>query len=72
MHIDKGSLVSEQSESRSSEAPAKRRPYQPPRLVSVDLAADEVLAIGCKTPVWGNSPLAPYNCTAKACRDAGS
>jgi hypothetical protein len=33
-----------------------RQPYQKPHLRTIDLAADEVLAVGCKLPA-GSGPL---------------
>lgn len=33
----------------STETRSPKRPYQPPRLRTIEIAADEVLAVGCKT-----------------------
>ena len=30
-----------------------RRSYEKPALITIDLAADEVLAVGCKLDAWG-------------------
>jgi hypothetical protein len=41
--------VSTQTEPRAGAARGERRPYQAPEVARVDLKADEVLGIGCKT-----------------------
>jgi hypothetical protein len=41
--------VSTLFEPSAEEAAKERRPYEAPRVARVDLKADEVLAIGCKT-----------------------
>jgi hypothetical protein len=49
----------------------EKRPYEKPRVRVIDLAADEVLAIGCKTISGGfNTGAAP--CTANSCSVVGS
>ena len=70
--IERRSLVSEQAEHQSSQAQPRRRPYQAPQVARVNLEAEEVLAVGCKTLTWGSAPEAPYNCTARGCLEAGS
>lgn len=51
--------------------PDERKPYEPPRLYTVPLAAEEVLAVGCKmsTPRTG-----PYQnvCLTNRCAGPGS
>ncbi|OGV70502.1 MAG: hypothetical protein A2269_07205 [Lentisphaerae bacterium RIFOXYA12_FULL_60_10] len=45
-----------------------RKPYNPPRLKVIELAAPEVLAVGCKMPSGGNnigSPTCPGGTCAK-------
>jgi hypothetical protein len=57
--------MSQQGESLVPEARPGRRPYQAPKLTSVDLKAEEVLAQGCKTPVlsaFGSIPCYANNC----------
>jgi hypothetical protein len=48
----------------------KKRPYEKPRLRAIDLAAEEVLATGCKTAVKIASGAAP--CYANNCSLPGS
>jgi hypothetical protein len=55
-----------------TEAPRKtKRPYERPKLRIIDLAAEEVLAVGCKVSdggiAFGGSP-----CPANNCNQAGS
>lgn len=49
-----------------------KRPYQKPRLRTIELAAEEVLAVGCKATAgiggFGN----PVSCTAAGCSSPGS
>jgi len=56
----------------SVSAVPEKHPYEPPRLVIIDLAADEVLATGCKTPSQRavNSLIPP--CWAVPCNQKGS
>jgi len=49
-----------------------KKPYQKPELKVIDLAAEEVLAVGCKTissPGTGGSPI---SCGAAPCAAMGS
>ncbi len=48
----------------------KTRPYEKPRLRIIELAAEEVLAIGCKTS--SSSALLAPTCTANRCVGLGS
>lgn len=48
-----------------------KQTYQKPRLRTIELNADEVLAIGCKTDAPLSGPVAP-TCTATPCVDFGS
>ncbi len=51
-----------------------RREYDKPRLRTIELAADEVLAIGCKTSTGpGTSPGNPASCVVGVtCSSLGS
>ena len=49
-----------------------RKPYTRPLLARVDLAADEVLAQGCKMLTSGNAPGLTLNCIQNKCGKAGS
>lgn len=46
-------------------------PYQKPRLRVIDLAAEEVLVVGCKT-VSKAAPLNPAACNTNNCSSLGS
>lgn len=52
----------------------EKKPYEKPEIRAIDLAADEVLAVGCKTPttfpVSGGGP-AP-GCLTNTCSQDGS
>jgi hypothetical protein len=48
----------------------EKQAYERPRLRTIELAADEVLAIGCKTATTP-APLGP-NCPATNCTGIGS
>jgi len=56
---------------RDSETSKGRQPYEKPRLRSFPLAADEVLAKGCKTTTPGSGPTGA-NCAAGGCFNIGS
>lgn len=49
---------------------APRRPYQSPSLRTIDLVAEEVMAVGCKLPS-GSGPTAG-TCLAPQCFQPGS
>jgi len=49
----------------------KKRPYEKPRLRTIELAAEEVLAAGCKTVGGGFAPLASP-CLMNSCAGLGS
>jgi hypothetical protein len=49
----------------------EKEAYERPRLRTIELAADEVLAIGCKTATSPGAPLIP-NCPASGCKEPGS
>ena len=64
--------MSQQVEMPDSREQSGRRPYGPPKLVRVDLKADEVLGFGCKTADGGPSAVYP-GCTLAGCgAEAGS
>ena len=51
----------------------KKRMYEKPRLRTIELAAEEVLAVGCKLDIIGGTtaPTGSY-CTEIPCVNAGS
>lgn len=49
----------------------KKKAYEPPRLRKVSLAADEVLAVGCKT-TQGGFNVGSSPCMANSCVKKGS
>lgn len=49
----------------------KKKPYTKPELKVINLAAEEVLATGCKTMVQG-APYSPVSCIANNCMGLGS
>jgi hypothetical protein len=58
----------------NKEMPPKKKPYQKPEIKIIDLVADEVLAIGCKTPTTvtvASSGPGP-GCLAQNCSNNGS
>jgi hypothetical protein len=57
--------VSTQTEPRAAEARGARRPYEAPEVARVDLKADEVLGIGCKTLKAGRA--ANKSCVITTC-----
>jgi hypothetical protein len=57
--------VSTQAEPRDGAKRAARRPYSAPEVARVDLKADEVLGIGCKTLKTGRS--ANVSCVISTC-----
>jgi hypothetical protein len=69
---DRRCVVSGQAESRESREEFGRRPYQAPQLARVDLEAEEVLAIGCKTPRRSAASGSVINCIVRHCAAAGS
>lgn len=56
---------------RSAEGPPAREAYVRPELRTIRLAADEVLAVGCKLAGGPGGPIGA-SCTASACFSAGS
>ena len=56
----------------------KKRPYDKPDVKIIELVADEVLAVGCKTNVSGSGgkgqpAIVPFSCVApSACYSLGS
>lgn len=56
---------------KKEQAPAKR-PYEKPRLRTIALAAEEVLAVGCKFTDSGQAPMFIANCVELKCAAAGS
>ena len=56
---------------RTAPEQTRRRPYEKPRLHAIRLAADEVLAVGCKLDGGPGGPIGA-NCTSSSCFSAGS
>ncbi len=52
-------------------SPGARRPYEKPCFHTIDLAAEEVLAVGCKLDGGPGGPIGA-SCTASSCFSAGS
>jgi hypothetical protein len=51
----------------------KKKPYQKPEIEVIDLAAEEVMAVGCKTPISRGTGLpAGPNCIIARCAANGS
>ncbi len=50
---------------------ATKQPYEKPELIAIDLAAEEVLAVGCKLAGGSGGPIPP-TCTTSNCVTAGS
>jgi hypothetical protein len=50
----------------------KRKIYQKPEMTIIDLAADEVLAAGCKTTTTSGAPGIPLCFTGGGCAGIGS
>ncbi|MFZ5905900.1 MAG: hypothetical protein ACOYVJ_00645 [Nitrospirota bacterium] len=50
----------------------QKQPYEKPRLRVIDLTAEEVLAVGCKTTSSGNAPGKPPPCMRAGCAKLGS
>ncbi|HWR97441.1 MAG TPA: hypothetical protein VN317_03395 [Candidatus Methanoperedens sp.] len=48
-----------------------QRPYEKPELTVIEFSAEEVLAVGCKTPLGGPSRFAP-GCRLANCFQRGS
>lgn len=61
-----------QPESRENREEPGRRPYQAPEIARVELEAEEVLSIGCKTTRHVNASGFTINCIARPCAGAGS
>ncbi len=49
----------------------RKRPYEKPQLRIIQLAAEEVLAVGCKLVNGPGGPIAP-TCTSSSCFAPGS
>ena len=50
----------------------KKRVYKKPRLRTIELAAEEVLAVGCKLASGGWASGDPVTCVGNGCASAGS
>ncbi len=51
--------------------PGMKQPYEKPSFRTIDLAAEEVLAVGCKLDGGPGGPIGA-SCTASSCFAAGS
>ena len=49
-----------------------KMPYEKPRLRTIELAAEEVLAVGCKLMSGGSAVGSSVNCIDNTCSLAGS
>jgi len=49
-----------------------KHPYQKPRLRIIELAAEEVLGVGCKLINGDSAPGSPFNCIGNNCSGDGS
>ncbi len=49
-----------------------KQTYDKPRLRIIELTADEVLAVGCKTNVSGTAPIKAPPCSVHHCAKVGS
>ncbi len=64
-------LPAESAGSDPGSRPRSRQPYVKPGFRTIDLAAEEVLAVGCKLDGGPGGPIGA-SCTASACFAAGS
>lgn len=55
----------------STEPPKHKKPYEKPVLRTIDLVAEEVLAVGCKLADAGGGPFG-LTCLSSSCFNAGS
>ena len=67
-------MLRQEGVSMSSERDEKKTKgtYEKPRLRTIELVAEEVLAIGCKLLSGSTAPLSPTNCVDSGCSQAGS
>ncbi|RJP84278.1 MAG: hypothetical protein C4518_20505 [Desulfobacteraceae bacterium] len=49
-----------------------KKSYQKPEVKAIDLAAEEVLSVGCKTATAPGTGLSPITCVASPCAAVGS
>jgi len=58
---------------QSQKKEKKKRAYEKPRLRTIELLAEEVLAVGCKTlSAPGSIPGLPFACTGVVCAMPGT
>jgi hypothetical protein len=50
----------------------QKQPYEKPRLRVIELTAEEVLAVGCKTASSGTAPRKAPPCMVSGCAKKGS
>lgn len=62
--------MSESARELTDSEQLQRRPYEAPQLAAVDLAADEVLASGCK--IGGENAVGSSTCAFGGCVTPGS
>jgi len=49
-----------------------KQSYEKPRIIAIELAAEEVLGIGCKSSAGAANPGNPSGCLAIQCFSSGS
>lgn len=49
-----------------------KQSYEKPRIRTIELAAEEVLGIGCKSSAGTANPMNPIGCIAVPCASSGS
>jgi hypothetical protein len=57
---------------QSHDTKSMKKTYEKPKLRVIELAAGEVLAIGCKTTSSGSAPGFPPPCSVHQCARVGS
>ncbi len=67
----RGGAGSDSRPSQSTAPAVERLSYEKPLMRTIDLAAEEVLAVGCKLAGGPGGPIGA-SCTASACFSAGS
>lgn len=50
----------------------RKPPYEKPKIVGIELLADEVLAVGCKTQSGGGRFTPAVHCATQNCFNQGS
>lgn len=50
----------------------EKKPYQKPEVKVIDLVAEEVLSVGCKTQISAGAGRSPITCLLAPCSGKGS